>query len=299
MKLFRKRSVIYYREGPEWIEKIRLYISTNLLNVAERIPKVKAGYWHNLQRIREWQRKEANDDFERYQIPKDTNVILLGFQLVELFHFEDFGKLKTSLRALFPDSHRLHRRDFERFHGDISFGGWQRQGYFVPTNSSRFIPGEDKAIVEKLSPDISYIELFTHQVTPSLIALTFHVRLTDDAKTKFVEFFDKKYLFPTKLGWYRKKLGDLPTSGTGFLNSGVETEFSNWSETLQINVEKNIREYFPGYFNAQVIQKTKLPRIDIFVIDKPSVDESKETDEKASNNKKQNQWKRSLGLDVY
>jgi len=37
MSWFRKRTVIYYREGPEWIEKIRLIGSTKL----QQFPEVR------------------------------------------------------------------------------------------------------------------------------------------------------------------------------------------------------------------------------------------------------------------
>jgi len=269
------------------------------LDFAERIPEVKAGYLHKLQNIRARQRKKATDDFKRYQIPEGTTCILVGFQLMEIFHIEDYEKLKKSFMALFPDSYRIRRRDFDRFHGDISsYGGWQHHGHLVPANTKRFIPPDEIAIIEKLSPEIDDIRLSTHQITPSLIALTMEVRLSEDTKTKIPRLFKKKYLYPTKIGWYRRKLNYLPISGRGFLHSGAAIEYRNWSEELQINVEKCVQEYFLGYFGSLVKEKIKLPRVDLFVINEPVVEGKEGEGDENSNHKLQDIWKWSLGLNV-
>lgn len=293
MKWIKKRTLIYYREKSQWIENIRLYFSTLLLDFAEKLPEVKAGYLHNLQYIRQRQRIDADNSFKECQIPKNTSVTYLGFQLIELYHLEDFKKLKKSLTALFPDANILRQPKFDKFDGSISGGGWQHQGHLIPENSSYFFSAEQRATVEDLSTDIAYITLETQSITPSLKALILKVRLADDTKHKLGDFFKKKHLFPTKVGRYYRKSDFLPHTATSYLYSGAGIEFKNWNEALQFNIEKNILASFPGYFCSQKTQNTKLPRIDIFTI------KIKEEDKEEDTINKPNFWRRSLGLDEY
>lgn len=297
MKWFRKRRLHFYREGPAWLEKIKLFFSTKLLDFAEGLPEVRAGVLHNLQYLRSHQRKQADENFDRFQIPKGTVIHLLGFHLIELFHIEDFNNLKNTLRSLFPDSHELHRRDFDKFHGKISYGNWQHQGYLVPQGSKGYLYLDDRAEIENLSSDISYVKLSTYQVTPSIIALIMEVMLKDDAQNSFVDFFKRKYMFPLKLQWRRGS--DFPlTSGMGFMHSGAEIEFKKWSEALQTTTEKCIRDYFPGYFSSESSGTLKLPRIDIFAVDESDVLETEETGEN-ENKQRRPLWKDCLGLNIF
>jgi len=299
MKWFRKRRIYFYREGTAWIEKIRLFISTKLLDIAERLPEVKAGALHNLQYLRSHQRERAEKNFKKYQIPNGTVINMLGFQLIELFHIEDFENLKLTLENLFPDTHELHKRDFDRYHGKITYGNWQHQGYLVPKGSKDYLSLDDRTELEHLSPDISCIKLSTYQVIPSIIALIMEVSLKEDAQNSFIGFFKRKYMYPLKLQWHRGSNFPL-TSGMGFLHSGAEIEFKNWSEVLQINTEKCIQEFFLGYFSLENSEKLKLPRIDIFAIDESNVHENgtEESPEK-ENQRSRLHWKECLGLDNY
>ena len=192
MKWFKKRRFYFYREGPAWVEKIRLFISTKLLDMAERLPEVKAGALHNLQYLRGHQREQAEKNFDKYQIPEGTVINLLGFQLIELFHIEEFKILKQTLKNLFSDSYELHKYNFDQFHGKITYGNWHHQGYLVPKGSKDFSYLEGRAEVEHLSHEISSIKLSTYQVMPSIVALIMEVYLTEEAQISFVDMFDKK-----------------------------------------------------------------------------------------------------------
>lgn len=293
MKIFKKSGLIYYKKGPEWVEKIRLKISTILLDFAERLPEVKAGFLHQLQFIREMQRERSENDNQLYQIPEGVEVELLGFHLIELFHLEEFLQIENTLKSLFPDRYALHGDDFDEFHGNMTYGGWRNLGVLVPTSNKRSFTSDRKKVLDKLSSKIDFIKLTSHQVMPSVLTLLFTVHLTESTGKEFLSFFKETYLPPTKIGWYRRKLDFLPTSDLGFLNSGAGAEFSKWSKDLQINVEECLRDFFQGYFYSNKKGKIKLPRIDLFALKNTEHSNGKNDD------RKNRRWESALGFNVF
>ena len=289
VKIVKNKKVITYREGPDWIEKIRLYYSTKLLNFAEKKPEMKSGFFYHLQILRHQQRVNSIRNFEENQIPKDTQIKLVGFQLIKLFSIEDLETFKKSLENAFPDKGEFLINWFDEYHGGFFSGGWQDQGMIVSDNKEGIIDPSRTCRIKGLTSEIEDIHLFSHQITPSLIALSLIISLTENSKTHFTNFFKQKYIFPTKIGRFYRKYGFISYNGTGLGNYGPEQEFWKWSNSIQNNVENIINTIFRDCSNNQ---ETNLPRIDVFLLN-----ENSESDDQNLSTKKNVGWKSSLGLD--
>lgn len=288
----RRSKLIFYREGPDWVEKIRLYFSTLILNFAEKLPEAKKGFLSELQYLRRRQRERAEENFLGYQIPAGTRIEWLGFQLINLFHIEDLDSFLKTLAFLFPEKDKFSISRLNNYHGSLKSGGWQYQGVLKNEDSKYFFSPEATCKVKGLSNDIEYIELYSHKITPSLIGLSAFICIKSDSRKKLRKYFEKSYLFPTKIGRYHKRINFLPNSGTGFPNYGPKEEFIKWCESIQSNAEGIIRKLFNGYFDRD--KRKRFPRIDIFLLQEKFRSKSDE-----SERKKIEYWKNSLGFDVF
>jgi hypothetical protein len=83
-------------------ERWREGLTTRYLDLAEKLPVFRGGFIKTLQSIRDNQRKESDKLYADTRAPAGVDISYSGFRLMELFPAEEYDKLVSGLRRLFP-----------------------------------------------------------------------------------------------------------------------------------------------------------------------------------------------------
>jgi hypothetical protein len=132
------------RLGERWQESLTKWY----LDLAEALPVSHGGFVQTLQSIREHQRQRGDRFYAQTRASCGADVTYAGFRLLELFPAEEYERLITGLRKLFP-AQRYGRDEIDRFGSrvpDLFAGGWSNIGILrrdkssLPVLPTRFVP---------------------------------------------------------------------------------------------------------------------------------------------------------------
>jgi len=149
--------------------------------LAEKLPAFRGGFVKTLQSIRDYQRKRSDELYAETRAPAGVDISYSGFRLMELFPAEEYDRLISGLRKLFP-AQRYGRDEIDRLGTNVPnlfSGGWssigllRREKSWLGTLQTRTIPD--------LPEEVSTIEVGTHKILPSAVVVAFDVRLTASA----------------------------------------------------------------------------------------------------------------------
>jgi hypothetical protein len=149
----------------------------------------------NLQSIREHQRKRADTLYNSTRAPSGVDVTYSGFRLMELFPAEEYDRLISGLRKLFP-TQRYGRDEIDRLGISVLNlfeGGWSEIGLLNRDRPWMGGPLQTRRVPE-LPEEINTVGVSAHKVLPSAVVLAFDVRLTEVATKHLKAIHDRRYL---------------------------------------------------------------------------------------------------------
>ena len=251
--------------------KFRLALARKYLDCAEVLPKFGGGPIAMLQSVRERQRKGAKRAYERSRPPQNTRIELLSFRLIEVFPVEEIDRLRGVILRYFPSldddlRHKLFSDDL-RYQAENLFGtAWWNLGFLVRDFKGRFFGGQ-VCPMEKLPPEVDYIQVGLSKISPSLFVVTLDVHLENVATETLLRMQDAKYLPEIRF----RRL--LPVGIRGYAHSRVMADavmrktILSWLKELQGKVETSVKPFVSGYFTSQSEDKlARLPSIKVYAI---------------------------------
>jgi hypothetical protein len=169
----------------EHVHRLRVWFARKLLDLAESLPEVKRGPLHDLQFIRECQRKDAGPPYSDVEAPPNNPLSLSAMPLVEAYSIENFNRLPAALLRLFPNlpnepTHRNLITELDQSIKSLSAGSWWNVGVLLREKLG-YSFGLPTRELPELPEQVKYIRVSAHHMLPSTVVLAFDVRLTTEA----------------------------------------------------------------------------------------------------------------------
>src|ERR1700722_10162344 len=165
-------------------EKCRAALTKRYLDLAEKLPDFRGGFLKSLQSIRENQRHRADELYARTRAPSGVDIRFSAFRLMEMFSAEEYDRLISGLRRLFP-TQRYGRDQIDKLGStvpDLFKGGWSNIGTLY--RNTPWLGMLQKRHVPNLPEEVDYVEVSVHKILPSAVVVAFDVRLTEEATQK-------------------------------------------------------------------------------------------------------------------
>ncbi|MEA3374788.1 MAG: hypothetical protein U9R72_01085, partial [Chloroflexota bacterium] len=254
-------------------DRLRVLVSKKLLDLAEALPRFRKGALARLQLTREHQRKSAQRTYERTRPPEGTELKLLYFRLIEVFHIEHRNRLRKRMLRAFPELQKRPRSGGQNFldwfdnrSGRLgSISSW-RLGHIVHKDRRLHL---DRARWERgnLPVEIDFIVVWLHAILPSLFALSFDVHLNDSVTRQLNSLQDRHYLPEARihglapLGILYLGFSQIPPARV------MRRELLAWLDRLRAKSEESLRPLTDGFFaGLSSGQVAKLPAIETYVL---------------------------------
>ena len=233
-------------------EKVRITLGRKYLDWSENLPKFGGGWIREFQDLRQHQRETSEEDYKRSRPPEGTAIEHLSFRLVEVFHLEEFDKLRDGLIRLLPElasevSVKNFADEFERRADSMSGTSSQVLGYLVRDKKALFLGFSPFRQIRELPPEIRSIKVELFKILPAVFAVTFDVHLTDEATARLVSLQDRRYLPTTRferlIPWRAWEGGRLSASmlyGSGLRRGFANTEKLTPYATFNVGVQQDL-----------------------------------------------------------
>lgn len=251
--------------------KLREKLSYWLLNWAEKQKNAKGTNWFllELQQYRLLQRSLADTVFEQTRAPEGTKIEFISFQLIEVFHYGDFGKVSAGLRKMFPDlenSGNDFLENFEKNSEILTTGLWHPVGTIYRDNPNVFSGGRILRRNSKIHSSIKLINMDVQKILPSMVVVSFEVQLNVKATEEISKLQSQRYL--GKSMFRGITFGGYPSVDMSISSpeSVMIAAKNNLISSLRENVEEIIRPYLSGYFLSEYSNKHHLPSIETYVL---------------------------------
>jgi hypothetical protein len=209
--------------------------------------------------------------------PRDAELEFVGLQLAELFHYEDFEKLKRGLVGLFADSGRHNVAEVERNISGIGGldvligGGTTHVGTLYPRGA--VLPlWSGAAGTLSLPSEVKSIDIKISHILPSVVVVILSVGLHDTVSLHLRSLQQRFYYAEpvirtdSYLPW---KLGFMSAEGSGLRSSEMRMrdEIHDWLSAFQREIEEAVAPHIAGYFVAgNPSAGRRLPAIEIFAL---------------------------------
>lgn len=154
---------------------LREFVSSFVLDAVEKMPKFQRGRIHDLQQIREAQRRVADKRFEQSKKPQGVSIRLISLSLVLCYEFEQFSLVHKSLKRAFPGRAGKNSAvdNIRKNENDIYGSGWTSIGSIIGEDVEHFISDGNR--VAELPSSVESIKISHHRLLPSLACLEFTV----------------------------------------------------------------------------------------------------------------------------
>ena len=283
----------------QFLDKLREKLSYWLLNWAEKQKAVKETNWFlfELQQYRLLQRSFANTIYEQTRPPEGTKIEFISFRLVEVFHYEDFGKINFGLKKMFPDLEKSGNDflgNFEKTIEVITTGLWHPVGTLYRDPLNMFGGGRVLRRISEIHSSIKLIDVDIQKILPSMIVVSFDVQLNKSATEQLSKLQSQKYL--GKSVFKGITFGKYPSVNMSISSpeSVMVASKNDWISTVRENVEEIVKPYLKGYFLSEYSNKHHLPSIETYILS-CALSDQKNISCWA---KLANHWVNSLGLNL-
>ncbi len=175
-------------------KKLREFVSKKTLDFAEFLPKFQGGIIYKLQKIREHERKIADESCERLKQPEDAAIKLRSVTLVFSYEFEQFSSVHESLKMAFSNNKRFLRviDEIRRREGKLDGSSWSDLGVIKrKENKSLFVNLIKSA---ELPIGVESLHLSHNRLLASLSCIECTVIVSKDFQEKIKEAADGYYL---------------------------------------------------------------------------------------------------------
>lgn len=246
-------------------DNLRVLLSREYLDWAEKLPSRDSGLISRLQTIRKHQRQHAKETYEKTRPSEGIELSYLSFRLIELFHIEEIDDLIKGLNSLFPGfssylgSKTRFTSDLKNLSETITGTGFQTVGFITSKeNGKLFYPYHRK--IESLPPEVQSIRINSSKIWPSAMIITLDVHLNEEATSEIVALQEEPFLpevrFANLLPWKLRSHSTTPT---------MRKEIINWFNNLRLQVEQCIEPFIAGFFMRHNYSKaSRLPAIEVF-----------------------------------
>jgi hypothetical protein len=251
---------------------IRLKVGKKYLELAAMLPQFGGGFIRTLQDMRVHHKELAEDAYKRSRPPANVELDFLYFQLIEMFHLEDFDKLRDGLYRLLPtlkdDSlYKFSTDAFSKQAESIQGGGSGFLGYILREKGKRWLGMDPYVVMPELPEHVAFIKVEYIKVLPSVFLVTLDVNVTEAATRHLGPLQERRYepsaLFRSVLPWRAARSGwsERPSE------SEMRGAIINWLQELRAGVEESVRPYLSGYFTRQFPKTaTRLPVVEVYAL---------------------------------
>lgn len=251
---------------------LKLKFGKKYLEIAAMLPQFGGGFIRTLQDMKAHHNELAEEAHKRSRPPANVELDFLYFQLIEMFHLEDFDKLRDGLYRLLPalkdDSfYRFSTDAFSKQAESIQGGGSGFLGYILREKGKRLLGMDPYMVMPKLPESVDFIKVEYIKALPSVFLVTLDVNLTETATRHLVRLQDRRYepapYFRSVLPW-RAMRGGWSESAS---ESEMRMAILHWLQDLRAGVENVLRPYLSGYFTRQSAKTlTRLPAVEVYAL---------------------------------
>ena len=162
----------------------RTWISTKLLDFAEKLPPRERGPLGHLQLVRSFQREHTEKWSSKGTPPGENQLSFPLVRLAEAYSIEHFDRVRATLQKLFPnlpgqDHERGGFRKVDEMLRSLTATSWWRIGTLLRDTKGLILAGP-VSVIQDLPVSVDYIEVTLHHILPSVAVLTLDVRLSDN-----------------------------------------------------------------------------------------------------------------------
>ncbi len=251
----------------ERADRLKAWLGGKMLDLAEALPEAKRGPIHYLQSIRGFHREHANDPTWDARPPAGSHVEIASVRLIEAYSIENFDYLERAIQRLFPKlpsggARRDTLAELDQSIRSLNAGSWwnigtvvrlrQRHGYALPVRELPSLP-----------PAVESIRVQAHSILPSIVLLTYDVRLTEDAAAELNRIQSQPYVPEVA---FRSLL--RPDSGHSEypVDWVRQRHVRGWVDGLRAEVERVLGEFAPpGLFRVSA-GAPRLPAIEVYLL---------------------------------
>lgn len=248
------------------LRRLKIRIQRRIRDVVCASPRFQGGVIGELKEMLKMETEFAKESLEARKAPEAARIVLESIRLVEVFDIDRYGDFNWGLRRLFPTQEKIHEQveAYERRAGSLTGGGCTRLGFI--TDARRPLLMDEQRCVEKLPQNVEAISVSAHDLLPSLRAISFDIKLSQDASAKLSHSIDRFYMpeieFKTwwplsKRAGYSVSSPDRPAQRAYFeVLNGIKAETARW-------LSRYIRGFF---FKPDNLASGNIPSAAVFEI---------------------------------
>jgi hypothetical protein len=250
-------------------KSIKEKLSQVYLNLSENRIFEKIASFRELKDVRNKQKRDALEYYEKSKRPAGNDMGLHSFYLFEIFFSEDLSELGKILDNLFAkSSFSLTNESFQSFLEEVS----NRPGRamcalpLIVNKRTGFIPA-DRICIDNMPAFIKCVEPKIIKILPSLVIMTMRVIIDEElvnAKINQVleHGYQQRIIFHTYLPWRISKSGM-----TLFPPHHEKSEACrNIMRHLKYETECFIAKYFQGFYLSKKGGTNRCPSLDVYTI---------------------------------
>jgi len=248
-------------------KSIKERLSQVYLNLSEKKILKKISLFKDLKYVRDRQKKDAVEYYEKSKRPNGNDLGLHSFYMFENFFLEDLSKLGKALDNLFAKS-SLSNMSYQSYLEGVA----NRPGRascplpLIVNRKTGFIPS-DRICLDDMPDFIKYIKPKLIKMMPSSIIMAIKVELDEElVNAKINEILNHVYqqriTFHTYLPWKTSKSG-----WTMFPPHHEKKEACrNLIKKLKFETECFLAKYFQGFYLSKKGDSNRCPTLDVYTI---------------------------------
>lgn len=263
--------------------KLRYRLSKFYIDIAAKLPKFQTGKIAILQELRTHQHKEAEEYLAKSKRPEGNDLALNSIYIYELYFLEDFKKLEQNLFNIYAKQEKKFsltdnisrcKEFINRAYENFSFGSWANLCRISSeSKKGKYISSFVSTYFKDFPREFDYIQLGLHHILPSVIVVSFNIKIKEDINKEIETIINSKWL--GKITFFSLLPWKLPWKfGYSCLGPRQEKEkvLYDYFQKLRGKAENFISKYFKGYFLSNRKDSTNpvCPSIEVFSISKIS-----------------------------
>jgi DNA-binding phage protein len=247
-----------------------------------------------LQATRKYDRERSTKLYESTRPPDGTSLSYAECCLFEVFPVEEFDRLESGIRRLFPRMELKSSFGWLRDSADnLLAAGWGRIGTLVRGEERPFsaiLPVEEMDLPEC----VRSVEVWAYRLLPSLFAVSLHAALEESATETLTRAQSSHYLSEVR-SWPMIPTGWRHRSATDLADSVALRTMAAHLQHVRSEIEGCFAPFLSGYFMRRPGGRPRLPAVEIYGLKGTGADAESLRAWKA----KARAWWTSMGFELY
>lgn len=244
--------------------------------------------------IRQHQREDAQQVYDRTRPPEGTKIIASYFRLFELFQIEEYEQFYKSLIRFIPEVTERSHRSIHEYLIDFSSGDRVSMANVGIITRKRRLMGGVQRIDPKLPDKVDFIALSLYRTIPSIFVVIVDVHLTESAGAELQNIQNRRYLPDVRL-FNLFPRSNFFSYSPGNAEAVMEQAINAWSNSIRCQVEIYLQPIFKGFFSRYQRQGRTFPVIEVYAIRGVPED----SDQFKAWEEESFRWYRSLGFNSF